>query len=182
MPRQYSQDSLRNQAGFTVRARPADRRVISAHAKRWGCSLSEATLRLAMAGADHQGGDQEQERIQSVAQWLQDGQDYFDVLAAAIGKWGLSQDDGHRLMVDAMSSGEFSQQQRVAHATRVVARDRIGSFARLQDARDQGLMWRKHWRHKDLVCDVFTPLERPPLAVLPPWFLNSRKPGALTWW
>ena len=171
MPRKYSQDSLRNQAGFTVRARPADRKVIAAHAKRWGCGLGEATLRLAMAGAHHQGSDPHQERIQAMEQWLSDCQDYFDALAAAITKWKLSQDDAHRLMVDAMAllPGEVcSDHQRVAHATRVAAQERIGSFAGDRQDRPQGLAVMQHWKHRGIVTDVRTAMETPPRQVLAP--------------
>jgi hypothetical protein len=103
MPRKFNPDSLRNQPGFTVRATPADRRVIAAHAKRWGCGLSEATMRLAMAGAQHQGTDPQQERLEVVEQWLRDGFGLPKVIQQAKATWGATPDDAFRLIDSAIA-------------------------------------------------------------------------------
>ena len=103
MPRKWSPDSLRNQRGFTVRATPADRRVIAAHAKRWGCGLSEATLRLAMAGAHQQGGNAHQQRLETVERWLRDGFSLPKVVEQSKAAWGATPDDAFRLIDSAMA-------------------------------------------------------------------------------
>ena len=138
MPRKYSSDSLRNQPGFTVRATPADRRVIAAHAKRWGCGLSEATLRLAMAGAAHQGADPQQMRLETVEQWLRDGLHLRQVMRLAEDNWGATQDDAFRLIDPAMAVVDAADRRQAEWAWYRDRVDQHGSLDKAMRAKAKG--------------------------------------------
>lgn len=173
----FSLDSLRHQKGWTIRADPSDKATIAWWARRWNCSLSKATMRLAMSAAT---GQEQFERVETLTQWLVDGLDYFNALAHATQKWQLTDDDAHRLMVGAMgalSDEEGTPDQRVAHATRVNALERLGSFARVAEVcrAGNGLRALIHHRHS-MLTDVVTAFEVPPAVSVPPW---KRKPGGM---
>ena len=132
-------------------------------------------MRLAMAAAT---GQEQFERVETLTQWLVDGQDYFNALAHATQKWQLTDDDAHRLMVGAMgalSDEEGTPDQRVAHFTRVNALERLGSFARVAEVcrAGSGLRAKTHYLHS-MPTDVVTAFEASPAASIPPW---KRKPG-----
>lgn len=109
MPRAYNPGSVRNRPGVTIRPAAADRQLIAAWAKRWGCGVSEAAVRLAVMGAEVGHQDSAIGRVSTVAQWLQDGQEYNDISKQCQSRWASTNDDAHRLIVEAWKALEGAE-------------------------------------------------------------------------
>jgi hypothetical protein len=109
MPRAYNPGSVRNRPGVTIRPAAADRQLIAAWAKRWGCGVSEAAVRLAVMGAEVGHQDSAIGRVSTVAQWLQDGQEYDDISKQCQSRWAATNDDAHRLIVEAWKALEGAE-------------------------------------------------------------------------